>query len=488
MNESPPSHRRSFGFGRGAVLVAFLALGLFALAPGAAQAAVPANDDFGNATVIDPSALPFSDVVDNTQATVEPGEHQFCSNAPRTVWWSVTPTTSGVYAVDMNGSSFFDTAVTVYEQDGSGLGGLNEIRCNAFPGSVSFTAQAGKTYYFQADDYYSGGGSLHLTVRYIPPPANDNFADATAVGTLPFSQGLDTTGASIEAGEPSPCGSTGGTAWYAYTPGQSGSVTASAPAGFSVQLAAYTGTSLGSLTSAGCRYGSLTIHVDAGTTYYFQVGAVISGGGPMQFQLAQTPPPTAAMFFYPTDPNIYDTLQFYDQSYDPGGVGFSTESWNFGDGATVSGCCPTHKYRADGDYTVKLTVGTPDGRSASTSQVVHVRTHDVAISKFTVPQSASAGQTRQISVGVTDSRYAETVSVQLLASVPGGGFQQVGVLQQQVAARGNSRPTMFTFNYTFTSADAAVGRVTFEVVVTIVGVRDAQPSDNTAIALPTKVN
>jgi chitodextrinase len=487
MNQSP-RHRRAFGFGRGAVFVAFLALGLFALAPGAAQAAVPANDDFANATVIDPAALPFSDVVDNTQATVQSGEHQYCSNAPRTVWWSFSPATSGVYSVDMNGSSFFDTAATVYQQDGSGLGGLTEIRCNAFPGNVSFAAQAGKTYYIQADDYFNGGGSLHLNVRYIPAPANDNFADATAIGSLPYSDGLDTTGASKEASEPFPCGSTGGTAWYAYTPGQSGSVTASAPAGFSVQLAAYTGTSLASLASAGCRYGSLTIHVDGGTTYYFQVGAIISGGGPMQFQLVQTPPPTAAMFFYPNDPTIYDTMQFYDQSYDPGGVGFSTESWNFGDGSTVSGCCPAHKYGADGDYTVKLSVGTPDGRSASSSQVVHVRTHDVTLSKLTVPQSASAGQTRQISVGVTNSRYPETVSVQLLVSVPGGGFQQVGVLQQQVAARGNNRPTMFTFNYTFTSADAAVGKVTFETVATIVGARDAQLSDNTVIALPTKVN
>jgi hypothetical protein len=255
-----------------------------------------------------------------------------------------------------------------------------------------------------------------------------------------------------------------------------------------VQLAAYTGTSLESLTSAGCRYGSLTIHVDAGTIYYLQVGAIISGGGPMQFQLVQTPPPTAAMFFYPTDPTIYDTLQFYDQSYDPGGVGFSTESWSFGDGATASGCCPTHKYSADGDYTVRLTVGTPDGRSASTSQVVHVRTHDVTISKFTVPQSAAAGQTRQISVGVTNARYSEIVSLQLLVSVPGGGFQQVGVLQQQVAARGYSRPTMFTFSYTFTGADAAAKKVTFEAIATIVGARDAQLSDNTTIALPTKVN
>ena len=53
------------------------AIGLLALAlgvPSSALAAPPANDAFANATVIDPSALPFSDVVDNPSATTEPGE------------------------------------------------------------------------------------------------------------------------------------------------------------------------------------------------------------------------------------------------------------------------------------------------------------------------------------------------------------------------------------------------------------------------------
>jgi PKD repeat protein len=55
-------------------------------------------------------------------------------------------------------------------------------------------------------------------------------------------------------------------------------------------------------------------------------------------------------------------------------LGIASESWSFGDGATASGCCPTHQYAADGDYTVELTVVAVDGRSASTSQVVHVQT------------------------------------------------------------------------------------------------------------------
>jgi hypothetical protein len=54
--------------------------------------------------------------------------------------------------------------------------------------------------------------------------------------------------------------------------------------------------------------------------------------------------------------------------------------------------------------------------------------------------------------------------------------------------RSGGRTTAFGFTYTFTSDDAALGKVTFKAVASIVGARDAQPSDNTAIALPTNVN
>jgi hypothetical protein len=56
------------------------------------------------------------------------------------------------------------------------------------------------------------------------------------------------------------------------------------------------------------------------------------------------------------------------------------------------------------------------------------------------------------------------------------------------AARGGRRLEAAHNSYTFTSDDAALGKVTFEAVATIVNARDALPADNTATALPTKVN
>ena len=54
------------------------------------------------------------------------------------------------------------------------------------------------------------------------PPGNDNFANATPVGGLPFSSSVDATTATLEAGEPMPsCAQwygPSGTIWYAFTP------------------------------------------------------------------------------------------------------------------------------------------------------------------------------------------------------------------------------------------------------------------------------
>jgi PKD repeat protein len=472
------------------MLVACCALAAVGL-PAAAQAAPPSNDDFANATVVDPTHSLFTDTVVNTEATTEPGEPQSCAS-PRSVWYSVTPGSKETIRVGLAGSSFYDTEVSVYRQSGSDLSGLIPLGCATYYGnSFSFQAQAGTTYYIQAGDIYTGGGTLQLQLQTFPPPPNDDFAVATAIGSLPFSDNVDATAATFEPNEPTPsCVSylQTGTAWYRFTPSESGSV--SATGGYYNTVAAYRGSGLGDLNEIGCRNfgGVVTFHADAGTTYYFQL-AGLYGNVSLQFQLVKAPPPVAALGYYPGDPSALDTVQFYDQSSDPAQVGFSNETWDFGDGtgATNPGCCPTHRYAADGTYKVKLAVTTADGRTASTTQSVQVKTHDVTIARVSVPQTGNVGQTRTITVGLTNSRYPETVQVQLLKSVAGGDWQQVGVLTQYVPVRGSNRTTDFGFNYTFAPEDATLGKVNFQAIATIQSARDALPTDNTFISLATKV-
>jgi len=116
-------------------------------------------------------------------------------------------------------------------------------------------------------------------------PANDDCANATPIGALPFSDAVDTTEATTEAGDPTfDCdnGSYGQEArsvWYSYTP-SSDTLLAVSTAGsdFYGLAAAYVGSSAGGLVPIACNafgegYQSrLIFKALAGTTYYLQVG------------------------------------------------------------------------------------------------------------------------------------------------------------------------------------------------------------------------
>src|SRR5436190_1121274 len=324
--------------------------------------------------------------------------------------------------------------------------------------------------------------------------SNDDCANATGISALPFSEVTNLLTASAEAGEQTPSCAifyppVTRTVWYSFTPAVTGSVSARiVNASISSVVAAYTGSSVTSVNELGCNVfgGNVTFRAQAGTTYHFLVGGLFGQGGPVEFRLDVTPPPVANFFFFPFDASVFDVVQFVDQSFDPGGVGFAPPAWTFGDGTTGTGN-PTHRFAADGDYSVHLTVTTLDGRTAVATQTVHVRTHDVAVTRFATPNAASSGQTRRIVVSLNSKRYAETVEVQLFRSVP-GGFQQFGSLTQFVPMNPKNGTTEFAFSYTFTGDDAQIGKVTFRAVAVVAGVRDALPADNEAIASPTKVS
>ena len=453
---------------------------------GAAPAlAAPANDDFAAAT---PALAPFSDTVDMTDATTELGEPQFCGYAEKSVWYAITPTADAILTADTIGSGA-PSQLNVYRQDDTGLGGLSFLTCASFamPEPAVFHVQAGTTYYLQGSTMFLWGAQLSVNIKEVSAPVNDNFADATAFSSVPYTDHPVLTAASTEPGEPTACvGASQKTVWYAFTPSETNSYVVDRSHGFQ-PLAVHTGGSLDSLEEVACAGFSTPIfRGEAGTTYYLQLaGGGPFGGAAVDLSVRVAPPATASFFYYPSDPSSFDTVQFYDASHDIGHI--ASRLWGFGDGATATDCCPSHRYGTDGDYDAKLAITTSDGRSASTTQPISVKTHDVSIAKMSVPNSARVGQSRQLSVDIANTRYAETVEVALLRSVPGGGFEPVGQITQSVPVRSHGRMTTFAISYTFAPQDATLGKVTFQAVATILGARDANPSDNAIIALPTKV-
>jgi PKD domain-containing protein len=331
------------------------------------------------------------------------------------------------------------------------------------------------------------------------PPSNDFFANAAVVTTFPFSATVVMTEATNEGGEPFYCNYSTQTVWYRFTAasnGWYGADTQGSPLyGTGVTVYRDAGGGISGLNELGCSYydGTVVFRAIAGSTYYIQGEAPCCGyTGSIKVNIAQVPPPVpiAYFYYYPYDPSIFDTVQFQDNSYDPGQIGILNRAWDYGDGTTGAGSYVSHRYAADGNYNVRLEVTTIDGRVADTTRTVAVRTHDVAITRFKTPESAALGQTRSISVGVSSSRYPESVQVQLYKSAPGGyqNFVLVGALHQFVPVRSSNRTTDFDFSYTFSNEDATLGKVTFMAQASLDTARDALAADNQAISSPVKIN
>ncbi len=133
----------------------------------------------------------------------------------------------------------------------------------------------------------SGGEGYKTETLVFCSGANNNFVNQIAMRS-PSSRMEITTGATLETGEPRPCGSIGATVWFSVTAGGSGTAVIDTVGGltnYDTVLAAYTGSSLGGLTNIACNddYGGLqsqiTFACTVGTTYRVQLGGYNGAAG-----------------------------------------------------------------------------------------------------------------------------------------------------------------------------------------------------------------
>jgi len=113
--------------------------------------------------------------------------------------------------------------------------------------------------------------------------------------------------------------------------------------------------------------------------------------------------PVASFMIFPQQPMAEDPVTFNAlDSYDPDGT-IVNYLWDFGDGniTATNSAVITHIYHEYGDFNVTLATVDNDGYNNTTSQIINVPVHDIAILNATVSQTeVHVGQVVNITVTV----------------------------------------------------------------------------------------
>jgi hypothetical protein len=160
----------------------------------------------------------------------------------------------------------------------------------------------------QSDDI-SGATAIYGPAAITDPPSNDSIASPKVIGSIPYSDTLDTTGAANAGDGPQGQISCQGktinkgtkNVWYTYTPGTTrnvsfdtfGSTPAPGASNYDTYIAVWTGPNTSSLSLVGCNddtgntfLSQLVLRLTGGTLYYIEI-AQYNGNSP-----DNTVPPT----------------------------------------------------------------------------------------------------------------------------------------------------------------------------------------------------
>ena len=182
----------------------------------------PPNDNFASAEVLD--GFSGRTVGTNVGATLETAAGEPSGVRSASVWYSWTAPADGAVTIDTYESTFntqldvytgndFATLTTVASNDND-LSPAGDARATS---QVKFSAVSGTTYKIAVSGIFSQG-KVTLNWALLPPPSNDNFADAQTIsGASGVVVGAN-AGATKEQGEPNHADNPGGASlWYHWT-------------------------------------------------------------------------------------------------------------------------------------------------------------------------------------------------------------------------------------------------------------------------------
>jgi hypothetical protein len=261
----------------------------------------PANDARASAVVVSGN-LPYSDSVRTFAASVQPGEDTSCGAMGGTVWYRLQVPSNRQVTVRTTGENAGEAAIAVYRETGLTTGApaldAQPVACsseNYVPQAsmAKFDAAANASYLIQIGGEGGFDGIFTVQITDVAAPANDNRADASPIGALPFVDQLDNQTASAEPGDEA-CGQMTHTVWYRYTATSAEHISVSTAGSTLVPaLAVYRVTDAGAVPIAcdtdseagGVRQPRADFFVTPGETYLFQAGSQASTVGQLHFEV-----------------------------------------------------------------------------------------------------------------------------------------------------------------------------------------------------------
>ena len=253
----------------------------------------PANDDFANATVLDPAGgtLSGETTYDSLQEATEPDVFTYSTYIEQSVWYKITPTTTQMYLFTIplaslvyrgfSGVSSGEIQLGIWEESALvDITTANRLQADAIYPDPSWSSQhdgtlfqtltAGHTYYIKVASAFGTHNrsvcDFDLEWETLPPIANDDFANAQAIsGASGSVVSFPTLGCTVEASEPPSYYWNGepqseGTVWFDWTCPTTGDyvfkvqtmVDSPGSTQGNFDLAIWQGSSLGALTKV-CR-------------------------------------------------------------------------------------------------------------------------------------------------------------------------------------------------------------------------------------------
>ncbi|HLE97604.1 MAG TPA: hypothetical protein VI997_09565 [Candidatus Thermoplasmatota archaeon] len=236
----------------------------------------------------------------NRGASLERFEPTPCGEMGATVWWRATFSSARLRHTLTTRGSDFPSVLAIYED---GPDGETLVACedgvsphqHVDPAAGTAVLPDGlrddpaivhdflaKTYVFQVGGHAAAEGAIDLTLA--PHPVNDDRASPTALATGALAT-VSTLGATVEVGEPEPCGMLDATVWYRWTAPSTGGrfVAATSGLGPATMLAVHDAASGAPIGCWRAEDGSpnATVAFDAApdAVYLLQAGGLVGKAG-----------------------------------------------------------------------------------------------------------------------------------------------------------------------------------------------------------------